>query len=57
MQPGYNTPDMRSMGSSGALVDIQKIGRDICPENLPGMSTVVVLYIQEQWPQKFHTKS
>lgn len=48
MQPGYNTPDMRIMGSSGALVDIQKIGRDICPENLPGMSTVVVLYIQEQ---------
>lgn len=25
MQPGYNTPDMRSIGSSGALVDIQKI--------------------------------
>lgn len=30
------------------MVDIQKIGRDICPENLPGMTTVVVLYIQEQ---------
>lgn len=45
MQPGYNTPDTISIG---APVDIQKNGRDICPENLPGMRTVVVLYIQEQ---------
>lgn len=54
MQPAYNTPDTRSMGSSEDILKLQMIGKDICPENLPGVRILVVLYMLEWQPQKFH---
>lgn len=54
MQPAYNTPDTRSMGSSEDILKLRMIGKDICPENLPGVRILVVLYMLEWQPQKFH---
>lgn len=47
MHPGYNTPDIISMGAPGDILKFQMVGKDICPENLPGMRILVVLYILE----------